>query len=218
MTAATEIPVPYVLAYSGEAVTPHLIFAEDSASGGLRLSHRDPRPRSDWHRDILLARVRTHRRGQVMWRMLNRRRQQECMTKRRCQVCAEPAADPDTGRIWWVITETGFRASSASGGLTNAPPTCLTCIPESLQWCPQLRKSAAVYTVGGIESVGVLADLYEPGPDRMPVFTGEHNVFVGWDEFAVLPYALATQMVVRLLDMTPAEHVAGSSTALVAAS
>ncbi|GAA3145093.1 hypothetical protein GCM10010466_40240 [Planomonospora alba] len=206
MTTPQDIPAPYVLAYSGEAVTPRLIFTPDPLSGELRLSYHKPRPRSDWHRGVLLARTRTNRRGQVMWRMLNRHRQQECMAKGLCQVCAGPAADPATGRIWWVITETGWRGTNDSGGLTNAPPTCRACIPASLRWCPQLRKSAAVYTVGGYESAGVLADLYEPGPGGMPVFTGDHNRFVGWEEFALLPYALATQMVVHLNDMALIEH------------
>ncbi|MBG0831580.1 hypothetical protein HS041_27995 [Planomonospora sp. ID67723] len=212
---SSHIPVPYVLAYSGEAVRQRLTFAPDPSCGELRLSHQDPRPRSDWHRGVLLARVRTNRRGQIMWRHLNRRRQWECMTKDLCQVCKGPAADSRTGRLWWVITETGFRASSDSGGLTNAPPTCRPCIPTSLQWCPQLQKSAAVYTVAAAESAGVLADIYRPGPGGVPVFTGEHNAFVGWEEFSVLPFALATQMVVRLHDMVLVEHGADVCPALV---
>ncbi|GIH98073.1 hypothetical protein [Planobispora takensis] len=211
-----EIPVPYVLAYSGEAVPQRLSFAEDPMSGMLRLSHRAPRPRSDWTRGVLLARIRTHQRGEVMWRMLNRHRQWQCMIRHLCQVCAGPATDPATGRLWWVITETGFRATESAGGLTNAPPTCPACIPASLRFCPQLRKSATVYTVGGVEFAGVLADLYEPGPGGQAVFAGERNVFVGWEEFAILPYALATQMVVRLHGMEPAPHLSPEAALVVA--
>ncbi|MFD8560591.1 hypothetical protein ACFV1N_25240 [Streptosporangium canum] len=64
---------------------------------------------------------------------------------------------------------------------------------------------AAVYTVAAAESAGVLADLYDCGLNRTTVFTGKRNIFVGWDEFATLPYALATQMVVGLQDMAPVD-------------
>ncbi len=50
-----EIPVPYVLVYSGEAVPQRPGFAEDPMSGMLRLSHRAPQPRSDWTRGVLLS-------------------------------------------------------------------------------------------------------------------------------------------------------------------
>ncbi|WP_424533212.1 hypothetical protein ACOZ38_22840 [Sphaerisporangium viridialbum] len=198
---AAALRVPYVIAWSDEAVQHPLLFADHRSSGGVRLTYPDSR-RSDWVNGVLRARIRQNRRGEPMWRMLNVRRQWRCMERDLCQVCGEPGTDPETGRVWWVITETAFRATGKDGGLTNAPPTCRACIPESLAYCPQLRKSAAVYTAAYSEPAGVLADVFEPGVGGAARRTG-HNVFVGFDEFALHPYVLATRMAVKLHDMRP---------------
>ncbi|MEV4167778.1 hypothetical protein [Nonomuraea sp. NPDC049709] len=188
--------VPYVIAWSGEAIEHRLLFAKQHPFGDIRLTYPDPRP-SDWIGGILRGRIRQNRRGQPLWRMLNVRRQWLAMLRGLCQVCGKTGRDPRTGRMWWVITETAFRAMSQDSGLTNAPPTCPACIPESLAYCPQLRKSSAVYTAASAEPVGVLADTFTPGPGGTIIHTG-HNIYVGFDEFARHASCLALQMVVRL--------------------
>ncbi|MFI0422294.1 hypothetical protein [Spongiactinospora sp. 9N601] len=188
-----------MIAWSGEAVEHRLLFAERHLSRDIRLAYPDPRP-DDWACGILRARSRQDRRGQPLWRMLNVRRQWLAMLGGLCQVCGMTGRDPLTGRVWWVITETAFRAMSRDSGLTNAPPTCLACIPESLAHCPRLRKSSAVYTVTRAEPVGVLADTFTPGPEGTAIHTG-HNVYVGFDEFAMHTSCLALQLVVRLEGM-----------------
>ncbi|WP_143590999.1 hypothetical protein [Thermoactinospora rubra] len=198
---STAMTVPYVIAWSGEAVPHRLVFVPHRASGGLRLDYPDPLP-DDRVNDLLWARVKLNRRGEPMWRLLNSRRQRRCMERHLCQVCGRPAGDLETGRTWWVITETAFRAIGDDGGLTNAPPTCPRCIPESLRWCPQLRKSATVYTATRAEPAGVLAEVFEPSLGGVALPVG-HNEFVGFDEFARHPFVLATQLVVQLSGMQP---------------
>jgi hypothetical protein len=197
----TALRVPRVIAWSGEAVDQKLLFEEHRASGGFRLTHASHVRDTDWKYGVLRPRVKdAWGSGEPLWRMLNSRRQWRYMEQNKCQVCSKPAADPD-GRIPWVITETGYRAT-ADAGLTNAPATCRACMPEALALCPQLRKSSAVYTVAAAEPVAVLAETFEPGPNLEAVKTG-HNVQVDLDEFARLPYVLATQLVVRLEDLRP---------------
>jgi hypothetical protein len=206
--------VPYVIAWSGEAVEQPLAFMNDAGESRrdfcepmvflrerARLSYVDPHP-SDWVNGLLRARVGQDRSGEPLWRMLNTHRQWLCMMLGLCQVCGESAMDLETSRMWWVITETAFRATDAGEGLTNAPPTCPACIPESLALCPQLRKSSAVYTAAHAEPVGVLADVFFPSLSGGVAPVG-HNVFVGFDEMSRHSRVLATQLVVRLMDMTP---------------
>lgn len=199
--AGSPLRVPYVIAWSGEAVAHPLVFSASHYSDGPRLTYIDPRP-SDWVDGVLRARIRTSRRGEPMWRMLNVARQWECMRGLLCQVCGGSGIDPATGRIWWVLTETGFRATSADGGHTNAPPTCPKCIPESLAYCPQLRKSSAVYTAVCAVPAGVLAEVFEPTANGAARHVG-HNEFVGFDEPARHPFVLATQLVMQLHDLRP---------------
>lgn len=199
---APSIRVPYVIAWSEEAVQQKLVFVQHKLTGAVRLSYVNPRS-TDWvHAEtILRARVRVHRGGEPMWRMLNTRRQWECMEYLLCQVCARPARDPD-GRIPWVVSDTVFKPLDPSGetALTNAPPTCRECIPEALGLCPQLRKSSTVYTVGDVRQVAVLGETFRPRRNGKAVQTG-HNIEVGLEESWRLPYVLATQLIVKMYDI-----------------
>jgi hypothetical protein len=178
----TQLRVPHVIAWSGEVVQPDLCFEWADEAGGLRLAHRDPHP-DDRPYGVLRARVGLERGGEPQWRLLNTIRQWECMEQLLCQVCGEPAQDGD--RIPWVITETGYRATGDDSGLTNAPPTCRTCIPDALA-----------------EPTAVLADLYWPR-DEDAVWLGWRNEQILLEEFVRLQWALATQLVVELVDMRP---------------
>ncbi|SDH08960.1 hypothetical protein SAMN05421505_11184 [Sinosporangium album] len=202
MTAAvqTALRVPHVIAYSEEAVPQHLAFRR-SAMQEPYLSYPNPRG-TDWALGVLRARVRGNRRGQPQWRFMNTARQWRCMVKGLCQVCGQPAIDPD-GRLPWIITETAYR-QLGDGHHTSAPATCRHCIPESLASCPQLRKSGEVYTAASAEPSAVLADMFAPGPGGRAVHTGEHNVFVSLEWTDLVRSALATQLIVRLHDLRPA--------------
>ncbi|MBG0818607.1 hypothetical protein [Planomonospora sp. ID82291] len=206
--AEPKIRVPYVIARSGEIVNQHPRFVS-KLGGGLRLAYDRPRP-NDWAHGVLRVRVRTTREGQPQWRLLNTRRQWECMEKNLCQVCGEVATDPVSGRIPWIMTETAFRdvPGEPGNGYTSAPATCRACIGDALALCPRLHISSAVCTVAYAEPVAVLAEVFQPGPGRRAVHTGEHNVFVRLDDEVLLPRVLATQLIVKVHDLQPAPLLA----------
>ncbi|MGJ6964968.1 hypothetical protein ACSDR0_23965 [Streptosporangium sp. G11] len=202
--ARTQLRVPYVIAHADEAAPQHLRFTRRPL-GGLRLAYEDPR-RGDMAHGALRVRVLNNRRGAPQWRMLNTLRQWRCMEKLLCQVCGEPATDPESGRIPWIMTDTAFRElpHEPTGGLTSAPPTCRACIPEALATCPQLHISSAVCTVARAIPAAVLADMFTPGPGGRAIPTGEHNVEISLSEDTLLTHALATQLIVQVHDLRPA--------------
>ncbi|MGC5012981.1 hypothetical protein ACLQ2R_19640 [Streptosporangium sp. DT93] len=206
MTAAapTALRVPYVIAHADEAAPQPLWFTQRPLAGP-RLAYDDPR-RGDVVRGVLRARVLNNRRGAPQWRKLNTLRQWRCMERLLCQVCGGVATDPATGRIPWIMTATAFRTlpDDSAGGLTSAPPTCSACIPEALATCPQLHISSTVCTVARAEPAAVLADMFVPGQGGRAVPTGEYSVEVGLSEEALIPYALATQLIVRVYDLQTA--------------
>ncbi|MGI5273111.1 hypothetical protein ACQEUU_37825 [Nonomuraea sp. CA-218870] len=208
--------VPYVIAFAGEERRDRLVFERHTGSdGGLRLAYAVPRA-GDRVGGILRARVRDlrarpARRGPERMRKLNTRRQWACMDRLLCQVCARPAADPGTGRTWWILVPSVFEPTAMTGlhpdrpwtegacdeGRTNAPPTCRDCVGIALRECPMLQQHALVCTAERVVSAGVLADMYEPGPGLAPRPTA-HNVYIAWDAFSRHPRALATSQVVQL--------------------
>ncbi|MET8005111.1 hypothetical protein [Nonomuraea glycinis] len=199
------ITVPYVIAYANELLQDPIQFEPHAHE--LRLAYSQCR-RSDWVHGILRARVRDLRdrpgkRGPERMRKLNTRRQWRCMDKLLCQVCGKPATDLETGHIPWLLTETVFDATSEDSGRTNAPPTCWNCIAYAREECPMLQNDAALHIVTSAVSVGVLADLYEPGVFSEQPVLARHNVFVAWDAHRYHASALATSQVVELHGMTP---------------
>ncbi|WP_214109806.1 hypothetical protein [Acrocarpospora catenulata] len=209
-----EIPVPYVIARSGELVNDPLLFAMDWSRRRevLYLTYASRRA-ADWVGGILRARVLDSGVGDPLWRQVNTVRQWRCMSELLCQVCGLPAAEPGEP-IPWILTETAFHglagvpdadggAGNGDAGDTNQPPTCRRCIPSALAFCPRLGVSAEVVTAGSAEPVAVLGELFQPGEGagwRWPVSVG-HNVYIGLDEFARHPRVLATQLVMRLHDI-----------------
>lgn len=205
--------VPYTIAYANELVEDPISFVR--FGGRLRLSYLPSRPgdwvrhpsAASWQPGILRARVRDlydkpAQRGPERMRKLNTRRQWRCMDKLLCQVCGQPATDPESSRIPWLLTETVFERTGPQTGLTNAPPTCWSCLPKAMEECPMLHESHIVCTVIGVRPAGVLADMYRPSMLRELELTA-HNVFVGWDGYPHHPYALAVAQVVELQGMRP---------------
>lgn len=204
--------VPYTIAFANELVSDPIGF--EPYAGRLRLSYRPSRP-GDWimpYADrlgsvggILRARTRDLRddpakRGSERMRKLNTRRQWRCMDRLLCQVCGDPATDPESGLIPWPLTKTVFERTGPDRGRTNAPPTCWNCVPKALEQCPMLREDFTLYTATAARNVGVLADLYRPGV-LSAVTLAAHNVFVGWEDFHLHHRALAVAQVVELSGM-----------------
>ncbi len=196
------IPVPYVIARSGELVEDRPVFAMDQRRGREEpyLTYA-PGKAADWVSGMLRVRVADTGVGEPLWRKVNTVRQWKCMNELLCQICGLPAAEPGQP-LAWVLTEASFQALSwvRDAGDTNQPAVCREHLSVSLRLCPRLRAGAEVVMVEYAEPVAVLAAVFEPGPGadwRIPKLVG-HNVYVGLDEFARHPRVLATQLVMRL--------------------
>ncbi len=196
----TTFRVPYITAWSGEFMEHPLGFAWADEAAGLRLAYSDPQPQ-DWMFGVLWARQGLAACGRPEWKLVNTFRQRRCMLHRLCQVCGASAVDQLTGRTWWVLADEPHE-SSETAGYTNAPPTCLPCIPGALTACPRLRRGAAVYTVGDIEPYGVVADLFTPTRAGEAIHV-QRSVTVTFEEFRRLEKALAKQLLVVLDDVVP---------------
>jgi len=196
----TILRIPYITAWSDEAVPADLVFEGHPEAAGMRLAYRDSTPQDQDHVfGVLWARQGLCRTGQPEWRLVNTLRQRRAMLHNLCQVCGRPATDPATGRVWWVLADNPSDTSSGDG-YTNAPPTCQACIPEAIATCPRLRRGAAVYTVAGSEPYGVLADVYRLQSGGVCV-RQTHGAEIPLDAFSALEPALATQLLVVLHDL-----------------
>ncbi|MEV4096807.1 hypothetical protein [Streptosporangium saharense] len=186
----TGVRKPYITPYAEESVELPLTFERG------RLSYRDAVP-GEWMFGALWARCGAVRDGTVLWAMVHTLRQRRCMLKKLCRVCGRSATDPATGRLWWVTPApvTGMTWP------TVGPPICRDHVTEALTSCPRLRRgSPAVYTVGDYTPIGILANLYTHDGQ---VTETRHQVAIGLDDTHLLPYALATQLIVSLHDLSP---------------
>jgi hypothetical protein len=195
-----KLQVPYITAWSEETMDHGLGFDWSGEARGLRLTYADPHP-SDWSLGVLWMRQGLSGRGKPEWKRVNSLRQRRCMLRKLCQVCGGSAVDERTGRTWWVLADEADQGPPAAG-YTNAPPTCLPCIPDSLTLCPHLRRGAAVYTVGDAQPYGVVADLFAPSDGKKIVHV-QRSATLQLDEFQKLQYALAKQLLVVLDDLVP---------------
>lgn len=196
--------IPFTIAFAHEEVKDLIVFEWHDHE--CRLAYERPRLDDRVH-GILRGRVRDlldrpDLRGPARMRKLNTRRQWRCMDELLCQVCGEPARDPWTGRIPWVLPSTVFERTGPDRGRTNAPPTCWSCMPKALEECPMLRKDSALCAVTRTVSAGVLADLYQPRGLAVVPSLSRHHVFVAWDAHRYHGRALAVAQVLELRGMT----------------
>ncbi|NUW45523.1 hypothetical protein [Nonomuraea rhodomycinica] len=195
---ATKLRVPYITAYSGEEVEGKLVLRWHPEAAGLRLAYVDE-VALDRMFGVLWARQGISRGGAPQWKLVNSLRQRRAMLRNLCQVCGRPATDPISGRVWWVLADDPTDTSDGAG-YTNAPPTCRSCIPEAIASCPRLRRSAAVYTVGGSEPYGVLAAVVQESTSNGEIVL-KKNVPIPLDAFQRLELAMATQLLVVVRDL-----------------
>jgi hypothetical protein len=193
--SVTTLRVPYITAWSDEVVPARLAFQWHPEAGGLRLTYTDA-VEQDRMFGVLWARQGISQQGRPEWKLVNTLRQRRAMLHHLCQVCGQPATDPATGRVWWLLADDPTDTSEGDG-YTNAPPTCRQCIPEALASCPRLRRSAAVYTVADSEPYGVLAHTFLP-VGREQLAMDRRSVTIPLDAFVALESAMATQMLVLL--------------------
>ncbi|WP_371781671.1 hypothetical protein [Streptosporangium subroseum] len=202
---ATQLRKPYVTPYAEDNLD--LPPAFEWADGSRQLTYHDALPQK-WMFGALWAHCGTARKGKIQWHLVHTLRQRRCMLKQRCRVCGEPATDPDTGRVPWIMP------SEPAGGLrstmtTAHPPTCKAHIGEALATCPHLRREPPVVcTVGDSFPIAVLANVYGEDDGGRLVETA-HQVPIGLDEFHLLGRVLATQLIVCVEDLRPEPLTAG---------
>ncbi|NRQ30519.1 hypothetical protein HII36_01490 [Nonomuraea sp. NN258] len=194
-TTVTGFRYPYVIGWSGEVQQHRLRW--ELRRDGERLAYAESRP-SDYVYGVLRLRQGQKRTGKPDFTTVNTRRQWRCMDKRLCQVCAGSAVDPETGRIWWLLSSC---EGEAGDGFTNAPPTCRVCIPEAISQCSHLRRNAAVFTVGACYPHGVRGDVFLPYLPPVVPFRSNAVVRFADEEIA---YCVARELLVRLHDVQPA--------------
>lgn len=194
MTADARRRAPYITAYSEEVVSYQLALAPAlEATDGLRLAYADPVD-SDWMFGVLWHRHGMTRAGLPEWKLVNTARQRRCMLRLLCQVCGQPATEPD-GRTWWVLPEPPAK-TGVGDPFTNAPPTCHSCVPAALRLCPRLRESAHVYSATAADPYGVVADVFKPL--RQGIIMVSSTTEVPLEAYRDLEYALAKQLIVTL--------------------
>ncbi|MFI5752334.1 hypothetical protein ACIBBE_42290 [Streptomyces sp. NPDC051644] len=150
--------------------------------------------------DVLLARTEGAPGGKVDGALLSPMRQFDCMDRRRCQGCGDPASYvPGKGTLWvrTKVRETG--ESTPRTGPTDMPPSCARC---ALHWCPVLEeRGRQLLWVRKAELVGVFATVYPP-----PRGTAVPEQLVLWADQRTLSAAVATRLVCDLQKVTPADR------------
>jgi hypothetical protein len=195
---------PYINSFSDEHVPHKLMFRWHATSRGLRLDYTDL-VEQDRVYGVLWACHGQQMTGRPQFKTVNTARQRRSMRYQLCQVCAAPAADPDTGRLWMLLTDEPFTAATGER-FTHLPPTCRDCIPVALRHCPRLRRWHVLYTAASYEPYAVQADIYRPGHDLSAVMV-KREVTVELDRFRALDHALAKQLLVALDDLELCERL-----------
>jgi hypothetical protein len=186
--------------WTGELIDAPLAFVWDPAINNIRLSYRDPRD-EDWEHGVLWVRHGQDRSGFYKWKAVNTPRTRVMMAENLCMVCSGSCVRED-GRIWWLFVEDPDVAPDGTP-VTNLPPTCGACMPESLATCPRLVERSRVVSVGGTSPYAVTADLYMPSTlDEQPAKAAhEANILLGEGYGSFLTMALGKQLWVLLHDM-----------------
>lgn len=186
--------------WTGELRNDPLDFRWDPALHSVRLSYTDPRD-EDWEHGVVWVRHGLDRSGVFKWKAINTPRTRRMMAEHLCMVCMGSCVRSD-GRIWWLFVNDP-EATRDGTPITNLPPTCLDCIPESLQKCPRLVERSRVVTVAATLPYAVTGDLYVASSlDDMPSKTA-HEITIPYaaDYSGILPFLLGKQPWLCLLDM-----------------
>ncbi|GAA4936270.1 hypothetical protein GCM10023334_045160 [Nonomuraea thailandensis] len=188
--------------WTGELLDLPLFFDWDPIVEDIRLSYSDPTD-DDWDHGLLWVRHGLNRAGKFRWKAINTPRTRVMMREHLCMVCSCSCQRPD-GRYWWLFVNDPDIAPDGTS-ITNLPPTCGACIPESLATCPRLAERSRVVSVAGTSPYAATVDLYEPGPgDSLPVPAVKvcHEVNVLLDKGSEwLRYALGKQPWLMLHDL-----------------
>ncbi|MGW3347781.1 hypothetical protein ACWDA3_31180 [Nonomuraea rubra] len=188
--------------WTGELLDLPLFFDWDPIAQDIRLTYGDP-AEEDWDRGLLWVRHGQSQAGRFLWKAINVPRTRRMMREHLCMVCSGSCQRQD-GRFWWLFVDAPETVACGTP-ITNLPPTCRTCIPESLDTCPRLVERSHVVSVASTSPYAATVDLYMPGPgDALPVpaVKVRHETSVLLDKGnQLLRYALGKQPWLTLHDL-----------------
>ncbi|MFG1956484.1 hypothetical protein [Nonomuraea sp. NPDC049028] len=188
--------------WTGEVEEHALAFAFDPAAGALFLTYENPRP-ADWERGLLWLRHGQDRSGAYKWRAINTPRTRRMMNEHLCMVCSGSCRQKKDGRTTWLFVDDPPTTPDGTP-ITNLPPTCPDCVPESLATCPRLSERARLVTVAKTRPFAVTADLYEPAEGfPAPAVKVRHEIHIpyGPETAYWLRFALGKQPWLALDDV-----------------
>ena len=169
-TEDRRIVAPYITAWSGEQAEPVEVVERAGGIGYLdeALADRD-RFGVLWSRMPLRSGE-----GRPDFGRVHPLRQRRTMLRLLCQVCAGPADQTDDGVLWLLKDHRNDWPGWPNRMGVTEPPTCLSCVHESITRCPALRRGAAVVRARHYPVAGVRGVLYR-GSGR-PVAVDEATV------------------------------------------
>lgn len=195
-------PVPWVTAWTGEAIPPQRVREHYGIGGrGLGLVDED---RADRALDALWVRMPAVRTGEPDFPTMHALRQRTALLRGLCQVCGGAVGD-GTGAVLFMMAAAGGRPIE-EGERTMSPPVHVACARIAARACPPLHHrghSVALvsYTVPwGVEGLLYDADTLQQIP------SDRHDLhLVPYTDAAALRWVLATRYVVTLHGVRPVD-------------
>lgn len=167
------VPVPYITTWSAETRNPvgaTLHMVANGASTLVRVSYEDETPYDrDAHGALWQRYPMARGKGEPLFARVHPARQRRCMTRRLCQVCAQPADQNDQGWLWLVTAADALRLKTEGTGevRTSNPPVCHPCSQLARTYCPNLLGGNALVRVPALTDWGVYGIETTP-TDRTP--------------------------------------------------
>lgn len=206
---------PWVAAWTGDVKFQQKVVLRSSLPGGCGLpgiAFEDELPSDRGRHDVLLSRGRRPAppgtRGEPRFGDVLLIRQRRAMRVGRllCQVLGCPAAHDERGWLW-LLPKTGdeYQEGWPERDVTAHPPVSLKGAAKAVQRCPELAEHCTAVRVRNPRPYGVIGDLCGRDLARpaapFPAVV-EKEALVAYEDRARLPWILASQAVLRLVDCT----------------
>lgn len=196
-------PVPWVTAWTGEAIPPQRV-REHHGIGGRGLGLADEHPEADRVLDVLWVRMPATRSGTPDFPTMHALRQRTALRRGLCQVCGGPVGDGTRPRLF-LLAAAGGRPIG-EGERTMSPPVHRVCARTATRACPPLhRHGHTAALVSYAVPWGVQGLLYSPDTLE-PIPSDKHGLhFVPYTDAAELRWILATRYIVTLHGVRPVD-------------
>lgn len=206
---------PWVTASTGDVKIQQKVILRSALTGGRGLpgiAFEDELPSDRGRHDVLLSRGRRPAppgaRGEPRFGdvLLNRQRRAMRVGRLLCQVLGGPAAHDERGWLW-LLPESGDEHQEGwpERNVTAHPPVSLRGAAKAVERCPELAAHCTALRVRDPRPYGVVGDLcgrdlaWPAAPFPAVV---EKEALVAYEDRARLPWILASQTVLRLVDCT----------------